>query len=191
MIALTLQKWFKVSFPFLIVEKWRGILNDSCYVTKWLEASLPFSIGAKCRDSLSGQIIWFRTQGKIVFEFIYFQNPTMQIKFKKCAWNSKLNKFEKKVRLEFGTKQFYASHLVKEIAPGVRTSHHWFSNTRWRIFLTRIPSLRSKLQAQFFCPYAPRYFPRLKSFDFVSWMGTSPFTRSFLIPWLMPWFSKS
>ena len=55
--------------------------------------------------------------------------------------------------------------------------------------MTRITSLRSKLQAHFFCRYAPRYLPRLKGFEFVSQMGPSPFVWSFLIPRLMPWIS--
>ena len=63
MMAVTLEKLLKAYFHFSIVAKCRGILNNSCYVTKWLEASLPFSIAAKWCDLLSKNIIWFWTQG--------------------------------------------------------------------------------------------------------------------------------
>ena len=52
---------------------------------------------------------------------------------------------------------------------------------------TQITSLRQKIQARFFCRYAPRYLPRFWSFDFVSRMGTSPFVRIFSIPQLTLW----
>ena len=69
--------------------------------------------------------------------------------------------YSKKVCLEFGTKRFYANHWVKESPPGVRTLHHWVSNCRWRIFLTRLTSLRHKLHSHFFCRSALHYLPRL------------------------------
>ena len=92
------------------------------------------------------------------------------------------------MRLEFGTKRFHVNHWVKESAHGVRILHRWVLNSMWSIFLTRITSLRSELEAQFFCRYAPRYLPRLKGFGFLSRMGPSPFVSSFFIPRLTQWF---
>ena len=42
-----------------------------------------------------------------------------------------------------------------------------------------------------FLRHAPRYLPRLKSFDFVSQIGPSPFVRSILIPRLTLWVFKN
>ena len=187
MIAVTLQRWLKAYFPSSIVAKYRGILNYSCNITKRIEASLPFSVGKKIYDSLLKQIAWFRTQGTLFSDLFSFEIQRRKLSFKKCAWSSKLNKSEK-LRLEFGTKRFHANHWVKVSAPGVRTSHRWILNFKWRIFLTRIIFLRSELWYHFFCWYSPCYLPRFKSFYSVSQMGPSQLMISFLIPRLIPWF---
>ena len=70
MIAVTLQKLLKASFPFSIVAKCCGILYDSCYAKKLLEASLSFSVVTKSRDSLSKKNVWFRTQGEL-FSYLF------------------------------------------------------------------------------------------------------------------------
>ena len=125
--------------------------------------------------------------GRTFFQIFLVLTLNNVNRVKQYAWSSKLKKSEK-VRPEFGTKQFYANHRFKESAPVFWISYCWVSNSIWGIFFTRITSLRSKLQAHFFCRYAPCYISRLKVFDSMSRMVPSPFMRVISIPRIMPWF---
>ena len=145
MIAVTLQKWLKASFILPVATKCCGILNNSCYVTWKLKASSTFPVDAKWRDLLSKKTVWFWTQGAFFIQIclVLKQNDTNRVK--KVRLEFKTKKTRKKVRLEFGTRKFHVNHWFKESAPVIRTSRRWVFNFRWRIFLTRLTSLRSKL----------------------------------------------
>ena len=183
MIAVTLQKLPKSSFPSSVFSKYRGILNDIRYITKWLETYLPFSVLEKLCDSLPKNVVCFQTQGALFPNFFSF-------KTQRC-----------KVHVEFETKQIW-----KRVHPQFGTKKNSFESSSQRkcAWISNFASLSFKLQAthvfdstnidevqtpfSLFCRYVPSYLPKLKSFNFVSRIGPSPFVRSILIPRLTPYF---
>ena len=84
-----------------------------------------------------------------------FETQRCKSSLKKCAWSLKLYIFEKKVRLEFGTKWLHENHRVKESAPGVWNLHRWVFNSRWRTFLTRLKLSKYELHYHFLAAMHP------------------------------------
>ena len=106
---------------------------------------------------------------------------------KKCAWISKLNKFEKNapsvrnqiISCESSSQRKFAwSSKFTPLSFKIQAAHFFDSNN---IVEVQTPGA-------LFCRYAPRYISRLKSFDSVSHMGTLPFVICFSIPQIKSWF---
>ena len=112
-------------------------------------------------------------------------NDTNRVK--KCARSSKLNKFEKQFALSLEPNYFMRIIKSKKLRLEFKPRIIEFELQVTHIF-TRITLLISELHSHFFCRDASRYFSRLKGFDFLSLMGPPPLVRSFLIPWITPWF---